>query len=277
LREWLRSVVMGDLGECGLDRRRQGDKMAGLKVLKRDNLKDNDWVLLHRETGGYGSPRLDDNPAKQFAMTVRDFHSDILTSPVTDTDAENAGVENLLMRPVGFRALQPVVADVDRIVVSTDMIVGAYTIANATPAGGIALNVTVTNTTVDGFDTPGTINVVGTDIDDQVLVEPIIPATNSTVQGTAAFKTVTSVTGVGWVIDSVNDEDAIEVGFGELIGLPDYLLHDTVIAALFNNVREGTHPTVTSSTAVLAENTVDLNSALNGSVVVIYYLAGKWI
>jgi hypothetical protein len=108
-----------------------------------------------------------------------------------------------------------------------------------------------------------------------VLLETIIPATDATVQGTQAFKTVVSVTGVGWITDGTDDD--LEVGFGELIGLPDYLLHDTVLFAIYNNVKEATAPTVTSSTTVLALNTVDLNSALNGSVVVIYYLAGKWI
>jgi len=249
--------------------------MGGARITKRSNMKDNDWIFLHREPQGLGVPREIDGSKNKFAMTVRDFFSDILTGPVTDTDAENAGVENLLMRPVGFRAGAPVVADVDRIVTSTAMIVGAYTVAAGTPAGGIALNVTVTNTTNGVFDTPGTIDIVGTDIDDQVLTESIIPATNATVQGTQAFKTVVSVTGVGWVTDGTDDD--IEVGFGELIGLPDYLLHDTVLFATLTNTREAVHPTVTSSTATLALNTVDLNTALGGTDVVIYYLAGKWI
>lgn len=246
--------------------------MGGLRILKRENLKDTDWILLHRESEGYGSPRVEDGIEKRYAMTAKDFFSDILVSPVTDTDCINSGVENLLMRAVGYEAGQPVVADVARIVVSTDMIVGAYTVANASAAGGVALNVTVTNTVVDAADTMGTIDIVGTDIDDQVLLETIIPAADATVQGTQAFKTVTSVTGVDWVIDSVNDEDQIEVGFGELIGLPDYMVHDRILFAMLNNVREATHPTVTSSTTVLALNTVDLNTALGGTVVVIYYL-----
>jgi hypothetical protein len=210
-------------------------------------------------------------------MRARDFFSDVLTAPVSDTDAVNAGVENLLMRPVGYRAGQPVVTEDDRIVTSTDMKVGAYTIANATPTGGGAMNVIVTVTDDNASDTVGTLDVVGTDIDDQVLLETITLAQNGIAAGARAFKTVVSATGVGWVEDAPGEEDEIEVGFGELIGLPDYLLHDTVLFALLNNVREGTHPTVTSSTTVLAENTVDLSTALGGTVVIIYYLVGKWI
>ncbi len=244
--------------------------MSGAKILKRENLKDSDWIFLHREPSGLGVPKRVDGIQKRYAMKAKDFFSDILAYPVTDTDCVNSGVENLLMRPVGYEAGQPVVGDVNRIVTSTSMIVGAYTVAAGTPAGGGAMNVTVTNTTNGAFDTPGTIDIVGTDIDDQVLLETIIPATNATVQGTQAFKTVVSVTGVAWVTDGTDDD--LEVGFGELIGLPDYMTHDTVLFAIFNNVREGTHPTVTSSTTVLALNTVDLNTALDGSVVVIYYL-----
>jgi len=250
--------------------------MSGRKVTKRANFKDNDFIFLHREPQGLAYPKAVDG-SKQFAMTVRDFFSDVLTGPVTDTDAENAGVENLLMRPVGYRFAAPALADVDWFVTVTDMIVGAYTVANAAPTGGGARNVTVTHADAVGTDTLGTIDIVGTDIDDQVLLETITPVANTTVQGTMAFKTVVSVTGVGWVVEAGVNYDQIEVGFGDLIGLPDYLLHDTVLFATLTNVREAVHPTVTSSTTVLALNTVDLNSALDGTAVVIYYLAGKWI
>ena len=250
--------------------------MAGSRKTKRSNFKDGDWIFLHREPQGLGIPHVIDG-RKSYAMTVRDFFSDVLTGPVTDTDAANAGVENLLMRPVGYRFAAPATADVDWFVTTTNMKVGAYTIANATPTGGGARNVTVTTTDDNASDTVGTVDIVGTDIDDQVLLETITLAQNATVQGTRAFKTVVSATGVAWVEDAPGEEDEITIGFGDLIGLPDYLLHDTVLFAMLNNVREGTHPTVTSSTTVLALNTVDLNTALGGTAVVIYYLVGKWI
>jgi len=231
---------------------------------------DTDWVILHREPGGLGTPHLEDGAEKRYGMTTKDFFSDILASPVTDTDCPNSGVENILLRPVAYEAGQPVVADVNWVTTSTNMIVGAYTIAHASAAGGVALNVTITVAVDTGADTMGTVLITGTDIDDQVLTETITPVGDSTVQGTRAFKTVVSAVGAGWIIAGGND--TIEIGFGELIGIPDYMVHDRVLFASFNNVREGTHPTVTSSTTVLALNTVDLNSGLNGSVVVIYYL-----
>ena len=75
--------------------------MGRAKILKRENLKDSDWIFLHRESEGYGSPRVIDGIQKRYAMKAKDFFSDILTNPVSDTDCVNSGVENLLMRPVG--------------------------------------------------------------------------------------------------------------------------------------------------------------------------------
>ena len=242
--------------------------MAGARKTKRTTYKDSDFIFLHREPQGLGVPKVVDG-RKQFAMTVRDFLSDIPYDPVTDTDCPNSGIENTLLRPVMYDAGSPPTLDVDRIVTVTDMIVGAYTIANASPVGGGAMNVTVTVTQDIEDDTEGTLDIVGTDIDDQVLTETLTPLIGSTVQGTRAFKTVTSATGVGWVTGGTADD--ITVGFGDLIGLPDYCVNNTVLFAVFNAVREAA-AAVTFSTTVLALNTVDLTSATDGSAVSIYYL-----
>ena len=204
-------------------------------------------------------------------MTVRDFLSDIPNDPVTDTDCTTSGIENTGCRPVMYDPGAPPTATVDRIVTVTDMIVGAYVVANAIPLGGGAMNVTVTTAVAGGIDTMGTIDIVGTDLDDQVLLETIIPATDATVQGLRAFKTVVSVTGVGWIVDGGVDYDQITVGFGSLIGLPDLLPNNLVLFGVFNDVREAV-ATVTFSETVLALNTATMTSALDGSDVEIVYL-----
>jgi hypothetical protein len=110
----------------------------------------------------------------------------------------------------------PVVADVDRIVTTANMIVGAYTIA-AQP--DVPRCITATRTVVGDADTPGTLVIVGTNWDDQVITETLtVGAHTVLVVGTKAFKTVTSVTGVGWVIATNND--TITVGVGAVLGLP---------------------------------------------------------
>lgn len=116
----------------------------------------------------------------------------------------------------------PALADVDRIVVSTDMKVGSYTIDQAQSVDGQPRNVTVTASSSGAADTPGTIQVTGLNAAGAVISESIIPNQGSTVAGTKAFASVTSVVGAGWVIAAGND--TIEVGFGDLVGLPAAVL-----------------------------------------------------
>lgn len=115
------------------------------------------------------------------------------------------------------------------------------------------------------------VTVQGTDIDDQAISETL-PAftvdTPGTVQGNKAFKTVTSITIPAH--DGLGATTAI--GFGDKIGLPDKLEHNTVLNAYLNNVKEGTDPTVAVDASNLNGNTVDLNSALDGNPVDVYYL-----
>jgi len=179
-------------------------------------------------------------------------------------------INNNLKAVVEYDAGSPGALDVDRIVVSANMKVGAYTIAVGAPLGGGARNVTVTHTAVGLVDTLGTITVTGTDLNNAALTEMITPLDGVTVQGTKAFKTVTDVTGADWVIAEGND--TITVGFGDLIGLPDKLACNSVLYAIFNGVRETTAPTVTFSATVLALNTADLVAVLDGSTVAIAYV-----
>ena len=100
-------------------------------------------------------------------------------------------------------------ADVDKIVTTVNMKVGAYTVAAQPSAPSL---ITVTATAVGTADTAGTIIVVGTDIYDRAQTETIIPVAGSTVTGTKYFKSIVSVTGAGWVIDAGSGNDTITVG-----------------------------------------------------------------
>lgn len=100
-------------------------------------------------------------------------------------------------------------------VTSVNMKVGAYTIA-AQP--DVPRNITVTHTAVSTVDTLGTIVIVGTDYLGESLTETLTPSNGITVAGTKAFRSITSITGVGWVIQAGND--TVVLGRGSLIGLP---------------------------------------------------------
>ena len=115
------------------------------------------------------------------------------------------------------------------------------------------------------------VGVTGTNIADEVITE-LLPAftenTSGVVVGSKAFKTVTSIT-----IPAHDGTGATtSIGFGDKIGLPEKLSHNTVLFAFLNNVKESTSPTVSTSSSAIESNTVDLNSNLDGSVVDIYYI-----
>lgn len=116
------------------------------------------------------------------------------------------------------------------------------------------------------------VTIAGTNYAGEAITETL-PAftvdTAGTVQGSKAFKTVTSIT-----IPAHDGTGATTaVGFNEKLGLPDKLAANTVIAAIFDGTREATAPTVTASATALESNTVDLNTALNSKQVDIYYIA----
>ncbi len=185
----------------------------------------------------------------------------------TEVPGTTAQVHTILEFALG----SPVVDDVKRIVTSTDMKVGAYAIA-AQP--DVPRNITVTQTAGDTEDTNGTIVIVGTDIAGNAITETLTPNAGETVAGAKAFKTVTSVTGVGWVIDAVEKtKDTITVGVGSLIGLPYLLPADSLVfAGTLAGTREAALPTITKSTTVLSQNTVDFDTAWAGTAGIVYVM-----
>jgi hypothetical protein len=105
----------------------------------------------------------------------------------------------------------------NRYVTSANMKVGAYTLANTTPVWAGAALVTVTHTQVGGVtDTLGTIAVVGVDLSGQTRTESITPLSGTVATGTIPFRTITSITGVGWVIDTGNDTIVVGVAAGNI-------------------------------------------------------------
>lgn len=181
-----------------------------------------------------------------------------------------SGTTTLLKAVVEYAPGAMVASDDDYFVASVNMKVGAYTLAHTSMPRG-ARNIIVTQTAVGAEDTNGTIVVVGTNLAGAAITETITPNDGAVVAGTKAFKTITSITGAGWVIGEGND--TIKVGFGDVIGLPDKLTDTAqVLTASKNRVKEATAPTVTVSTSALESNTVDLNSAMDGDAIAVYYI-----
>ena len=99
----------------------------------------------------------------------------------------------------------------NRFVVSTNMSLTTYTIANGgLPVWQGGCQVTVTHTTVAGTDTLGTMNLVGVGLDGQVQTEVITPIADSVATSVKVYRSVTSLTSVGWV--AVSTPDTIVAG-----------------------------------------------------------------
>jgi hypothetical protein len=66
--------------------------------------------------------------------------------------------------------------------------------------------------------------------------------------------------------------DKISVGWGDKLGLPYFLTHNTVLAAYLGGTKEANAPSVGVDADDLENNTIDLHSALNGTAVDIYLI-----
>lgn len=110
------------------------------------------------------------------------------------------------------------------------------------------------------------VTIEGTNAED-VAISEVLPVftenSATTVVGSKAFKTVTSITIPAH--DSTGATTAI--GFADEIGLGVRLARNTVKAAYLAEVIEGTAPTVVVDATSLELNTIDLNSALNSTQV----------
>jgi len=126
-------------------------------------------------------------------------------------------------------------------------------------------NITIKCTKASGGSAmSGNVVITGTNIFGETITDTIAEADDGTIQGTYAFKTVTSILVPGWK----QTGDKIEIGYGDKLGLPFYLYHaDQVIQCSLNYAIQGTRATVVADDDDIEKNTIDLDSALDGHVV----------
>lgn len=115
----------------------------------------------------------------------------------------------------------------------------------------------------------GDVVITGTNYAGEAITETIALNGNLAVDGAKAFKTVTQI---DLPVETHVGTDTVSVGWGDKLGLPYLLAHDTVFAAYLDNVKEAVAPTVAVSATDIESNTIDLNSALAGTVVDAYLI-----
>lgn len=142
----------------------------------------------------------------------------------------------------------------NRYVTSTNMANGAYALANTTPVWSGAAFVTATITGVTGNDTPGTLTVVGRDLSGQTRTEVITLVAGTGGTGVVPFRTITSITQAGWVINTGNDTIVVGVAAGNIacgsLGqIGGVLVNNVVAATVVISDARGTIMTVPASQA----------------------------
>jgi len=147
----------------------------------------------------------------------------------------------------------------------------AQTVSTSITDPAVPRNITATAGGTAGDIKAIQVIIYGTDYSGSSISETLTAFTENTagtVQGAKAFATVDSVT-----IPAHDGTGATTaIGWGDKLGLPYKLSHNTVFKTYLGNTLEGTVPTVTVSATVLPNNTVDLNSALDGSKVDVYLI-----
>jgi len=187
------------------------------------------------------------------------------------TDVAGVTVDRAFVTHFQVSAANAVVADADGVMSALTDDGAEATVTSELTSPAVPRNITATAGGTAGDIKAIQVVVTGTNYADETITETL-PAftvnTAGTVQGSKAFKTVTQV-----VIPAHDGTGATTaIGWGDKLGLPDKLTHNTVLFAFLDNVLEGTAPTVAVSASAIESNTVDLNSALDGSVVDVYYL-----
>jgi hypothetical protein len=126
---------------------------------------------------------------------------------------------------VGTKGIFP--SDDDKIVVSTNMKNGAYTVA-AQPIAPCLIS--VLQTAVGAADTSGKVTIVGTDINGTAITEEVTPIAGTTVYTTKEFASITSATGSGWTIAEGND--TIKIGVSSAISSDGYYFSSIQVVAV---------------------------------------------
>lgn len=107
------------------------------------------------------------------------------------------------------------------------------------------------------------ITITGTDIEGQSITEAIAFIVNQSTISTAstAFKTVTSIV----IPPQDGDGATFDIGVGVKLGLDRKLVGNSVLHAICSNVFETTRPTVAVSEDTISANTIQFNTAPNGT------------
>jgi len=182
------------------------------------------------------------------------------------SDAPGIGVSRSFIAHFQVAAANAIAASATAVHAAVTLTAAAQTIITAITSPAAPRNVTITS---NAAGIAGNVVVKGTNYSGETITETIALNGTTTVAGTKAFATVTSI---ALPIKTNASGDTVSVGLGSALGLPYELAHNAVLMGFVDNVKESTAPTVTTSSTAIESNTVTLATALSGKVVDIYLL-----
>jgi len=199
----------------------------------------------------------------------------ILNPRIDKYIAETVDKYESVVEPLGhitvleWSATEAAAASNDAVHAAITLGAAAQTITTSITNPPCARNITITCTHGAGSNMSGDVVITGTNILGETISETIAEGADGTIQGTVAFKTVTSIA----VPVKTNTNDTVAIGYGDILGVPFYLNYtDQLIQCSFNETIESTRATVTADTDEMEKNTIDLSSDLNGKIVRAYLI-----
>lgn len=181
------------------------------------------------------------------------------------TDAEGIRIDRAFIAHFQVGADKATAGDNAAILVATELTAEAQTITENIAQPNIPRNISVVGN-VAGI--AGNVTISGTNYNNDPITETLVLNGNTAVLGNKAFKTITEVD----LPVQTADGNTVSIGVGEKLGLPYKLSNKIVLYTSLDNILETTAPTLTIDPEVLENNTVKLNSALDGKVVDMYFL-----
>lgn len=175
------------------------------------------------------------------------------------SDAEGVGVDRGFLAHIDFGS--PAAQSISAILGATGLTTETQTITEGITDPDVPRNLKIK---ANAADVTGDVVINGTDIGDNAITETIALSGDTEVQGDKAFKSITSIE---LPVETNTGTDEVQVGTANKLGIPYKLDLNTVLVAFRDGVKESAAPTVATDSANLANNTVLLDSALNGTAV----------
>lgn len=123
-------------------------------------------------------------------------------------------------------------------------------------------NITITGAG-SSHSASGNVTINGTDIRGNTISEAIALNSNTTVAGSKAFKTVTSIDTSA--VSGIDSNDTVTIGIGTKIGLDRLMTDNGVFLATVDGAADSALPTVAFSSSNIANNTVVFATAPNAA------------